>query len=251
MKKIYSLISTLALLFSTGFVTAQGCEDPIVQIFSGDSDGNGMVCSGEPFALRVTNVSCTNPGDYYFVWSGFGSDETIDGNPEINVPVQTNATASAVEITISLVIWDDVDDDMDTVNDTIIGTDDITLEILPQMSVSIDTGNGSEPLCLGNDISLIAVVEGGGGAPYGSISWSGDVTGTQLSVIDNNVNQTSPSYSISVTDQDGCTASASNNEISINPLPQPVVTGSANYCTDDELALEVNSSGSITGCAWD
>lgn len=251
MKKIYALISTLALLLSSGIVAAQGCEDPIVQIFSGDSDGNSMVCAGEPFTLRVTNMSCTNPGDYYFEWTGFGSDETIDGNPQISIPAQTNGTASPNEITISLVIWDDVDDDMDTANDTIIGTDDITLEILPEMSVSIGIASGSEPLCLGNDISLIATVEGGGGAPFGSISWSGDVSGSQLSVIDNNVNQTSPSYSISVTDQDGCTATDSNNGISINPLPQPVVTGSAIYCTDDELELDVSSGGTITDCEWD
>ncbi|HKK38088.1 MAG TPA: hypothetical protein VJ949_01565, partial [Cryomorphaceae bacterium] len=251
MKNIYALISISILLLTSAISMAQGCEDPIVEIISGDADGDEMVCSGVPFTLRVTNMSCENPEDYYFVWSGVGPGTTVDGNPQVVIPAQTNGTASPNEITISLVIWEDVDEDMDTANDTIIGTDDITLEILPEMAVSIGVSAGSPPLCLGNDISLVATVTGGGGPPYSTISWSGDVSGNQLSVTDNNVNQTSPTYTVDITDQDGCMASETNDEITINPLPNAAVTGSAIYCLGEEISLDVSSASTITDCEWD
>jgi hypothetical protein len=244
------LISITFLFLASSSVMAQGCEDPIIEIISGDDDGNNMVCAGQPFALRVTNMSCTNPEDYYFVWSGVGSGQTIDGNPQVNIPAQSNGSGSPLQLDINLVIWEDVGDDMNTANDTVIGEDDFVVMILAEFLVSIDIADGSEPQCLGNDISLTADVTGGGGAPF-NVSWSGDVTGSQLTVVDQNVSETSPGYTVDITDSDGCTATDTNDDISINPLPIGDIVGDSDYCVDEEIMLELDSEDEIASCFWD
>lgn len=75
---------------------------------------------------------------------------------------------------------------------------------------------------------------------FQSYIWSDNSTGNSLTI------NTGGVYSVTVTDANGCTANASS-QLTVNPLPTPVVTGPAAVC-DGELAIF--STGTYSSYQW-
>ncbi len=72
------------------------------------------------------------------------------------------------------------------------------------------------------------------GAGYASYQWSNSASGQTIST------GTAGTYSVTVTDANGCTGSASIN-LSVNPLPTPSISGNTVFCLGDNTTLSANS----------
>ena len=91
---------------------------------------------------------------------------------------------------------------------------------------------GNAPFCAGENIVLDA------GAGFSSYLWS-----------DQSLNQTltitaAGTYSVIVTDANGCTAEESVDAI-VNDNPEPTILGDAAFCTGSEVTLEVDDNYTI------
>lgn len=100
------------------------------------------------------------------------------------------------------------------------------ITVLPTPNVTI---TGNTILCEGNSTTLIA----NGGSHY---AWN---NGTNTSFI--NVTETG-SYTVSVTDNNGCTAIA-NTTVIVNEAPQITITGDTNICVGESTLLTASIFG--------
>ncbi len=93
-------------------------------------------------------------------------------------------------------------------------------------------------MCTGDTIPLYAIAFGGT-APY-TYTWSNGFTGQTQDVIQS----TPQTYTVSVTDQNGCTTAAPDSVIlSILPVLTFNITGDTSICSGGNLLLQVNVTG--------
>ncbi|MDF3026458.1 MAG: gliding motility-related protein [Fluviicola sp.] len=90
-------------------------------------------------------------------------------------------------------------------------------------------------MCTGDTIPLFAIAFGGT-APY-TYTWSNGFVGQTQNVI-----QTSPAtYTVSVTDQNGCTTAAPNSvDLTMLPVLAFTLTGDTSICSGTNIVLQVN-----------
>ena len=212
------------------------CNAPIIDI---DGELNATVCSGSTVDLRIIydNTPCDTLGTQYdYEWSN-GSSGTNLLLTTITLPV--NTSSSAIDTIYSVIVMD---------GPTPIGSGSITISVLPEMSVSI-AAEASPPLCIGNDINLIATVTGGSGTGF-STNWTNVDTENVLQAVDLDVAE-GTLYGISVTDSEGCSASVSNVSFTIDSLPPPIsITGDLGHCVGDTMTLNINPTNPDFACAW-
>ncbi len=107
----------------------------------------------------------------------------------------------------------------------------ITVNALPSASI-----NASGPLtfCSGGSVNLTA----SGGASY---LWSNASTGSSISNI-----STSGTYTVTVTDGNGCQNTSSPATITVNPLPTATITanGPLTFCAGGSVNLSANAASS-------
>ena len=101
----------------------------------------------------------------------------------------------------------------------------VTVSVNPNPSPSI---SGITMICQGNTTTLDA------GAGYTSYQWSSPGSNQTLSV------STSGTYSVTVTDVNGCTGTASTN-VTVNPLPVPSITGNNSICQGNTTTLDAGA----------
>jgi large repetitive protein len=97
-------------------------------------------------------------------------------------------------------------------------------------------------MCTGDTIPLFAIAVGGT-APY-TYTWSNGFVGQTQDVI-----QTTPAtYTVSVTDQNGCTTAAPNSvDLTMLPILAFTLTGDTSICSGNNIVLQVNvTDGSPT-----
>ncbi len=231
-KRILHFFLFFSCLLMCGVAHSQ-CDDPVIDI---NGDSNSIVCSGETIDLRIVPSSCVGGETYDFEWSDGSSGVNLQ---TIEVTVPSNSSASAIDTIYSVTIMDGV---------TPIGTDSITISVLPEMSVSI-AAEVSPPLCIGNDINLTGTVTGGSGSGFNT-SWTNVDTENGLQAVDENV-ASGTMYGISVTDSEGCMASVSNVSFTINPLPGPIsITGDLEFCVGEAMTLNINPTEANFDCEW-
>ena len=108
----------------------------------------------------------------------------------------------------------------------------VTVNPLPMASIS---ANGSTVFCQGGSVNLTA----SGGVSY---LWSNQTTSSVLSA------NTSGSYSVLVTNQNGCQATSNTINVNVNPLPVTSITasGPTSFCQGGNVTLTALGNGNIT-----
>ncbi|MFK7809535.1 MAG: nidogen-like domain-containing protein [Saprospiraceae bacterium] len=210
--------------FST-YVWSNGSEDQVVEITEGNTltvtvtDANG--CSGEATTV-VEESSSLNPvisGDLSFceggnsllnAGSGFETYTWSDGSEEQNLFVED---AGEYDVTVT-------DNSGCTGEATIL----IAENNNPTIAIS-----GNEPACEGEVITLDA------GDGFTEYQWSDASLNQDLEVT------ASGTYSVTVTDANGCTAEETV-EATIGELPEPSILGSTTFCTGSEVTLQLDDT---------
>ncbi len=189
----YNNSNTFLVKFDNVAIVASECT-PSVSPFASN---NGPVCAGE-------NILLTSGGGATYSWSGPGGFSSTIENPTIPTASAVNAGTYTVTIT-------------NTQGCTNTATTAVIVFALP----SVNTGSNS-PICQGDTLALFS----SGGTIY---SWSGP--GDFISTMQNpsvaNADSTdSGTYTVTVTNADGCT-SVAVTDVTVNALPpQPVITQS-------------------------
>jgi len=97
----------------------------------------------------------------------------------------------------------------------------VTVNSLPAPAI---TPSGPTTLCAGGTVTLDA------GAGYASYLWSPGGAATRTILV-----SATGSYSVSVTDGNGCAAASPAVGVTVNPLPSPVITGTFSDCATAPL----------------
>lgn len=230
--RLSHLIAFFCCLLVSSLAYSQ-CDDPIIDI---DGDINSTVCSGETIDLRVIPSSCMGADTYDFNWSDGSTGVNLQ---TIEVTVPTNGGPSALDTIYSVIVMDGA---------TLIGTDSITITVLPEMSVSVAVG-ASPPHCVGNDINLVATVVGGSGTGY-STNWTNVDIENGLLAVDQDAPLTTI-YTINVTDSEGCVATSPSTAFNANPMPGPIsITGDLEFCVGESMTLNISPTDSDFDCTW-
>ncbi|HKR05890.1 MAG TPA: choice-of-anchor L domain-containing protein [Bacteroidia bacterium] len=111
------------------------------------------------------------------------------------------------------------------------GSDNINLTVNPIPTPAI---SGNTVFCQGNSSVLNA------GAGFNSYSWSTGATSQTISV------NASGTYIVTVTNNFGCSANT-NKVVTVNPLPNPSITGGTGICTGSSTVL---NAGNYTSYIW-
>jgi uncharacterized repeat protein (TIGR01451 family) len=185
-------------------------NDPSVVQVTSNLDS---VCAGAPVVLTAVGAGT-------IVWSTGQTARTITVNP-------TQTTLYALSVTST------------TDNCTLMASKTITVNPNPIPAITSSLANNSFNLCAGNSIVLTA----NGGGTY---RWNNNSTSTSI-----NVNPTTTtSYSVVVTNQFGCTASATSS-VNVIPVSSSVIvasTAGATICAGQSTTLSV--TGLLTGTTY-
>jgi len=93
--------------------------------------------------------------------------------------------------------------------------------------------SGATTFCAGGSVILDA-------GTYSSYTWSSNSTSHSITA------NTSGTYSVSVTDGNGCTGTASSS-VTVNALPSPTITGAPTFC---QGTTDILDAGSYTSYHW-
>ncbi|MBK7939880.1 MAG: hypothetical protein IPJ82_23595 [Lewinellaceae bacterium] len=117
---------------------------------------------------------------------------------------------------------------------TAIASHTVTVNALPTPSIS-----GPASVCSGGSVTLDA------GAGYTAYAWSNSGGSSQTATFSNVVATTT--YTVQVTDGNGCTAIASHT-VTVNALPTPSISGPASVCSGGSVTLDAGAG--YTAYAW-
>ena len=170
------------------------------------------ICAGGTLSFNSTPVG--GGGSYStFVWSGTGSLAGTQ-NPSITNAITSDDGVYTVTVT----------DNNGCKGSGV--TTSVTVNSLPTITATVNPN----PVCAGGTLSFNSTPVGGSGT-YSSFIWTG---GGSLSPIQNPSITSAASgddgvYTVTVTDNNGCRASAITASVTVNPLPA-VITGFDSVC---------------------
>ncbi|QQS29688.1 MAG: T9SS type A sorting domain-containing protein [Sphingobacteriales bacterium] len=113
------------------------------------------------------------------------------------------------------------------------------------------TATTNSPVCQGGNLMLNAFPSGGSGV-YTGFVWSGP-GGYSSNLQNNSLTATATSagvYSVTVTDSNGCTASANTGVVVINALPTVVVNGGNQTLCAGQTTATISFSGSVSSAVY-
>lgn len=171
------------------------------------ASNGGPYCEGDTIALSAM-------GGTAYAWSGPGSFASSEQHPTI--PAATTANAGDYTVTVT-----------DANGCTAFATTTVMVTPLPAASA----GNGG-PYCEGETIVLFA----GGGTAY---QWSGPngfTSSAQNPTLPGATTAQAGSYSVLVTDGNGCSASAATTVV-VNAAPTATAGDGGPYCEGDTITL--------------
>ncbi|GGD54886.1 hypothetical protein GCM10011514_18830 [Emticicia aquatilis] len=191
---------------------------------------NSPICTG--FTLNLTAENTRNTTGNAYSWTGPNSYASTIQNPSF-----TNAT-TALSGTYSVTITD-------ANGCTATATTSVTVNPLPIPSVS-----NNSPICTGFTLNLTA--ENIRNATGNAYSWTGPnsyASTIQNPSFTNATTALSGTYSVTITDANGCTATATTS-ITVNPLPIPSVSNNSPICAEFGLTLNATNTRNETGNAY-
>ena len=191
---------------------------------------NTPICTG--FTLNLTSLNTRNINGNTYAWTGPNTHTSSNQNPSI-----TNANTS-MSGTYSVTITD-------ANGCTATATTNAIVNSLPTLSVF-----NNSPICSGFTLNLNATnTRSETGNSY---AWTGPNAYTSANQNPSFANATttlSGIYSVTITDANGCTATATTNVI-VNPLPTPSVSNNSPICTGFTLNLNATNTRSETGNSY-
>ena len=183
------------------------------------TDANGCVGSDEQTITVYNNPTPTINGITSFCE---GSTETLNANAGYSAySWSTGAATQSINVTASDIYIVTVTD-----QNGCTGTTDANVVVFPPPAPAI---SGDTDFCVGQN----TILDGGSG--YQAYSWN---TGEGSAII--TVDQ-SGTYSVTVTDSQGCTASATI-AVTAFPLPNPVISGDLDFCDGQSTTITVTTS---------
>ena len=192
---------------------------------SGSASSNTPICTGLSLDLTASNTNIPNGNS--FSWSGPDGFTSSLKDPSI---LNSNTSKSG----IYSVIITDVNGCIST------ASTEVTVFALP-----IPTAGSNSPVCTGTTLNLSASNTTPG--LNNTFLWDGP-NGFSSNIFDpivsNPTISSSGTYSLTVTDINGCTASISTAVI-INPLPVPSVGSNSPICLGNALSLNSSNTSSL------
>ena len=198
------------------------------------------ICAGATLALNATPGS--GSGTYTtYAWAGPNSFAATTQSASIAGVTSLAAGTYTISVT-----------DNNNCTGSVV-TSPVTVNALPAVSASI-TPN---PICVNNTLSMNATPAGGSGT-YSSYSWSGPNTfaaSTQTASIPSITTAGAGAYTVSVTDNNGCTSpSFVTSAVTVNVLPTITATVTPNpLCAGTTLILNstpAGGSGTYSSYSW-
>jgi hypothetical protein len=225
-------VTDVAGCSATGSVTVVVNAVPSISAMN-----NGPVCEGADITLSSTPSG--GSGIYsLFQWTG---PDFYIATVEDPAPFSTAASSAGIyQVKVT-----------DSKGCTAIGTTNVVVNTQPVIVAS-----SNSPLCLGANLNLQSTPSGGAGV-YATFNWTGpnnysatveDPAGFPVNLVN------SGTYSVTVTDYAGCTATASTS-VSVSTLNAPSITATSNspLCGGSNLNLNSTPSGGsgiFTTFAW-
>jgi gliding motility-associated-like protein len=182
-----------------------------------------VVNSNSPVCVGAT-INLTASGGTSYAWTGPNAFASATQNPSI--PSATAAMSGTYSVTVT-----------DANSCQAQGTTPVTVNPLPTPVV-----NSNSPVCVGTTINLTA----SGGTGY---AWTGPnafASATQNPSIPSATAAMAGTYSVTVTDANGCQAQGTTPVV-VNPLPIPVVGSNSPVCAG--ATINLTASGG-TGYSW-
>lgn len=211
--------------FFTGNVEFNGSLKGPSTIFSLSESHSDVNCYGAATgSIDLTVTGGTPP--FIYNWTGPGSYTATTEDI-------TGLSAGTYAVVVS-----DNDGDLGNLNVTIVEPPQLTL-----------TANSNSPICEGNNLQLTST-PAGGVSPYTGFSWTGpSFTSTaQNPVINNALPSASGTYTVTVTDANGCTANASTITV-VNPKPSvTALPASQTVCSNGNITnINITNPNAVTG----
>lgn len=204
---------------------APGCPEVFTQEFVFDvpcpeatAGFSGSPCQGSSITLEASGGSA-------YQWSGPAGFSSSAQNPTLGPLGPANAGTYSVTVTNAAGCTD-----VATVN----------VSVFPSVSVSVSPANPS--FCEGGSVLLTASGSGGGGGyQYSWATPGGPDNGPSILVIQGG------SYSVTLTDANGCTATAEGTITMLEGPTVAIIPDPAGFCTGGSVELSGNISGGAGG----
>ncbi|HEU4718229.1 MAG TPA: PKD domain-containing protein, partial [Bacteroidia bacterium] len=217
--------------YSVVITDQNGCSDSssvVVNNLNGVTASAGTVtnvtCSGQSDGSIVINANGGNPA-YTYSWSpNVSATDTANGIPAGNYQVTVSDAAGCTSLV------------------------SVTVTEPPQLSVTAAASPSA--VCEGSPLQLSSSANGG--TPGYSFTW---MPGNMSGANQNTVPASTTTYSVSVTDQNGCTATGSVNVI-VSAMPvaafaADTLSGCAPLCVNFSDLSTVTAPSAITSWNWD
>jgi gliding motility-associated-like protein len=179
-----------------------------------------VVCAGQSFQLNVV----ATPTNSSYSWSGPNSYTSTSQNNTIPNAVVGQSGTYSVTANVGACF----------------NTASTVSVVVNPNPVAIATNTATAVICSGSNVNLTGL----GGGTY---SWSGPgsyTSAVQNPIISNSSTAGTGTYTLVVTDPNGCINSDTAN-VTINQTPLPAVTIGASTCIGDPLVLNASGSGTI------
>jgi gliding motility-associated-like protein len=218
-----------AYLWNTGATTQSITVSTAGDYFATVTDING--CSGNSDTVSVTVFSLPTPSITADGPTTFcaGEDVVLTSSVASSYLWNTGATTQSITVSASGIFSVTVTDangcSAAATPVVVTVTDGPTPNILP---------NGATTFCEGGSVLLTT-------RPADSYLWSNGAT-TQNIVV-----TTSGAYSVTVTDENGCSGTSAVVNVTVNPNPAPTIglSGPATFCEGDDVVLAIVSPGTV------
>ncbi|MDX9881255.1 MAG: choice-of-anchor L domain-containing protein [Prolixibacteraceae bacterium] len=220
--------------YSCNEVTEYNIIIPDIAPFDADAGEDITMCEGQ------TGIQLNGSGGIYYTWSGTGAaylSSTTVANPTVSSAIP----AGTYTFTLTA-------QDQPGASPACQGTDEMVLTVNQKPTVSVTADDYA--VCTGTPVQLTASVTNGGSNP--AYLWN-PTTGLSSATISNPVYTPSvtsylaQSFSVTVTGDNGCPASASSSTIEV--FPEPVVTttnitnASCSSSADGSATVSASSPG--------
>ncbi|GIV40885.1 MAG: hypothetical protein KatS3mg034_0195 [Vicingaceae bacterium] len=199
-----------------GCVTTSSTTITVNPLPSPTASSNSPICAGQTLNLSAT-------GGVSYSWTGPNGFSSNSQNPAI--PNASTAASGTYTVTVT---------DANGCSNT--ATTNVTVNPLPN-----PTASSNSPICAGQTLNLSAT----GGVSY---SWSGPngfSSNSQNPSIPNASTAASGTYTVTVTNANGCSNSATTN-VTINPLPNPTASSNSPICAGQTLNLSATGGVSYS-----